>query len=354
MEELVVWFAVQSLPMLVLAFLLGVLVGWMWWRRRKVQFTESDALAAVAARHEVTLASMRQELDRGRHAVTEKDVEIARLSTLVSGDTLELAALHERELSLKDEQIAELRGQLQVRDTQLGVRAVELGTRDAEIDRLAALVEKAEALATTHANEIASLDGRLADHAAELGDRDAEIARLSAALHAAVTGADRGAVAGADRAAVAGAGGRAADGVTLEPTDPRPEQVAPFLAAVESTGAIPGDEPVDAGQAAPSGTDGTPDLYPPEPDPADDLERVEGIGPRIGIALRDAGIVTFRQLAQADIATLQAALEQAGLRFAPSLPTWSRQAELLANGDEAAFTALAEALVTGRDASGGK
>ena len=38
-----VWFIVQSLVIFVLTFLLGVLVGWMWWRRRKVQFSESDA-----------------------------------------------------------------------------------------------------------------------------------------------------------------------------------------------------------------------------------------------------------------------------------------------------------------------
>jgi len=90
--------------------------------------------------------------------------------------------------------------------------------------------------------------------------------------------------------------------------------------------------------------DTAPDVY--------DLERIEGIGPRIGAALREAGIRTFRQLADAEITTLQAALERAGLRFAPSLPTWSRQARLLADGDEAGFVALTEQFVAGRDVSG--
>ena len=80
-----------------------------------------------------------------------------------------------------------------------------------------------------------------------------------------------------------------------------------------------------------------------------DLERIEGIGPRIAGALRASGVHTFGALADADVATLQAALEAAGLRFAPSLPTWARQARLLADGDEAGFLALTEQLVAGRD-----
>jgi hypothetical protein len=59
-------------------------------------------------------------------------------------------------------------------------------------------------------------------------------------------------------------------------------------------------------------------------------------------------------LADAETATLQGALEQAGLRFAPSLPTWGRQARLLADGDEAGFVALTQQLVGGRDVSGTK
>ncbi|WP_088313271.1 helix-hairpin-helix domain-containing protein [Kineosporia sp. R_H_3] len=81
----------------------------------------------------------------------------------------------------------------------------------------------------------------------------------------------------------------------------------------------------------------------------DDLERIEGIGPRIASALRSAGIRSFRRLADADVPTLQAALEAAGLRFAPSLPTWSRQARFLADGDEVGFIKLTESLVAGRE-----
>jgi predicted flap endonuclease-1-like 5' DNA nuclease len=84
-------------------------------------------------------------------------------------------------------------------------------------------------------------------------------------------------------------------------------------------------------------------------DDEDELERVEGIGPRIATALRKAGIHTYRQLAAADAPTLQAALAASGLRFTPSLPTWSRQAALLAEGDEAGFLALIRTLVPDRE-----
>jgi predicted flap endonuclease-1-like 5' DNA nuclease len=81
----------------------------------------------------------------------------------------------------------------------------------------------------------------------------------------------------------------------------------------------------------------------------DELERIEGIGPRIATALRKAGIHTYQQLAETDAPTLQAALAASGLRFAPSLPTWSPQAALLAEGDEAGFLALTRTLVPDRE-----
>jgi predicted flap endonuclease-1-like 5' DNA nuclease len=81
----------------------------------------------------------------------------------------------------------------------------------------------------------------------------------------------------------------------------------------------------------------------------DELERVEGIGPKMAGALRQAGIRSYAQLAAADETALRAALESAGLKFAPSLTTWSRQARLLADGDEEGFADLVRRLVAGRD-----
>jgi predicted flap endonuclease-1-like 5' DNA nuclease len=86
-----------------------------------------------------------------------------------------------------------------------------------------------------------------------------------------------------------------------------------------------------------------------EDGPADDLKRIEGIGPKMSAALIASGIRTFGQLAATDVDTLRAAIEAAGLRFAPSIVTWARQAQLLADGDEAGFADLTRRLVAGRD-----
>jgi predicted flap endonuclease-1-like 5' DNA nuclease len=81
----------------------------------------------------------------------------------------------------------------------------------------------------------------------------------------------------------------------------------------------------------------------------DNLERIDGIGPQISAALRAAGIHTFRKLADSDGARLRGAIESAGMRFAPRLTTWARQARLLADGDEEGFAELSRRLDPGRD-----
>jgi predicted flap endonuclease-1-like 5' DNA nuclease len=78
------------------------------------------------------------------------------------------------------------------------------------------------------------------------------------------------------------------------------------------------------------------------------LQRIEGIGPKIDAALQTAGINTFVELANATDASLRAAIEAAGMTFAPSLVTWAGQSRYLANGDEAGFAAYTERLTAGR------
>ena len=80
----------------------------------------------------------------------------------------------------------------------------------------------------------------------------------------------------------------------------------------------------------------------------DDLKQIEGIGPKINDALIAAGIDTFVKLEAASEESLKAALETAGLRFAPSLGTWAEQSGFLVRGDEAGFKALTDSLTAGR------
>jgi predicted flap endonuclease-1-like 5' DNA nuclease len=65
---------------------------------------------------------------------------------------------------------------------------------------------------------------------------------------------------------------------------------------------------------------------------ADDLIRIDGIGPKMAGALHKAGITTFEQLAATDETTLRAAISAAGMRFSPTLVTWPAQARALAAG----------------------
>jgi len=67
---------------------------------------------------------------------------------------------------------------------------------------------------------------------------------------------------------------------------------------------------------------------------ADDLKKVEGIGPKIASLLNAAGIITFADLAKAPIKKLRKVLEEAGSRFRMHDPkTWAAQAKLAAKGD---------------------
>lgn len=66
---------------------------------------------------------------------------------------------------------------------------------------------------------------------------------------------------------------------------------------------------------------------------ADDLKKIEGIGPKIAEKLGEAGINTFSELADADLDTLKGILEEAGSRYRMHDPTtWPEQASLAAAG----------------------
>jgi large subunit ribosomal protein L30 len=79
----------------------------------------------------------------------------------------------------------------------------------------------------------------------------------------------------------------------------------------------------------------------------DDLERIEGIGPKIAGLLREAGITTFEQLAATEVARLEEILRGAKLGLAAA-ETWPEQAALAAAGKWDEFTRLTDTLKGGR------
>ncbi len=86
------------------------------------------------------------------------------------------------------------------------------------------------------------------------------------------------------------------------------------------------------------------------PAKADDLELIEGIGPKIAAVLQAAGIVTFADLAAADTGRLTEILQQEPNLHLADPGTWPEQAALVAAGDWDAFKALTEELKGGRRA----
>lgn len=92
------------------------------------------------------------------------------------------------------------------------------------------------------------------------------------------------------------------------------------------------------------------DLDEADADDADDLTRIEGIGPAMAGALRSGGIGDFETLRSTDVTEVRRVLARAGLRFAPSAGTWAEQAGHLARGDLDAFDELNARLFAGRRA----
>ncbi len=81
----------------------------------------------------------------------------------------------------------------------------------------------------------------------------------------------------------------------------------------------------------------------------DDLKAIEGIGPKIEKLLIEAGITTWRQLAQTPVSKIREILESAGPNYALADPsTWPQQAALAAEGKWDELTALQEQLRGGR------
>ena len=90
----------------------------------------------------------------------------------------------------------------------------------------------------------------------------------------------------------------------------------------------------------------TPPVSPVSPK-QDDLQKIEGIGPKISEILHQSGIHTFSQLAEIQVIILESILKDADLRIAnPS--TWPEQAALAADGKWEALEELQEELKAGR------
>lgn len=86
---------------------------------------------------------------------------------------------------------------------------------------------------------------------------------------------------------------------------------------------------------------------------ADNLQIVEGIGPKVEQLLKGEGIATWAALAAASVDHLQGVLDGAGSNFRLAKPdTWPRQAQLASEGKWAELIEYQKFLDAGDDASG--
>jgi predicted flap endonuclease-1-like 5' DNA nuclease/uncharacterized protein YdcH (DUF465 family) len=82
---------------------------------------------------------------------------------------------------------------------------------------------------------------------------------------------------------------------------------------------------------------------------ADDLKVIEGIGPKIEMILKEAGIDNWHQLAEVNLDNLKGILEKAGPRFRLNDPsTWAQQARLLSEGSYDKFKEMTDKLIGGK------
>lgn len=85
----------------------------------------------------------------------------------------------------------------------------------------------------------------------------------------------------------------------------------------------------------------------------DDLKAVEGIGPKIEKLFHEAGIKTWKGLAESKVEDLQKILERGGSKFQLADPgTWAQQALLAEEGRWPELTQLQDELKGGRKTSG--
>lgn len=83
---------------------------------------------------------------------------------------------------------------------------------------------------------------------------------------------------------------------------------------------------------------------------ADDLTKIEGIGPKIAEILNSNGILTFEQLAGSSAESIKEMLTNAGPRYAVHEPTtWSKQAAMAAAGNWEELKAYQDILDGGKE-----
>ncbi|WP_125777037.1 helix-hairpin-helix domain-containing protein [Antribacter gilvus] len=353
------WFIIESLAFIIVAFLLGLLVGWLIWGRRSTRSDEAasaptsaaaDGSTAAAADRPEKAPAKTSEKAPAQKALEQK-TELVAVGSAVESDANHLTggpsaadrdAALEAELAADAAMVAETQPVAAVTEPEAGsseaapVDAAAAG--DVAGDVAEAEAEAAEASAPEAAGVVARPAAKGAAKAAASAARQGtpDDPELDEAAAAEVV-AEAEAVA-RQAAEAAAAGEAAAEPVATEPAAAEPEAAAEPVAAEAEVAAEPAEPAVAAAIAAA-----------PEPQ---DLRRIEGIGPKIDAALKAAGYTTYAKVAAASEAELRAAIKASGIKFAPAASSWAAQAEYLAAGDEDGLKEYQDYLVAGQERTG--
>lgn len=318
------WFIRQSLLFIAVPFILGAILGWAWWRfqHSKTKFSESSAVRTLTSEHD---SRMKERDD----LITKLRADNKKLTDDTAAARTQIQGL----ASTRDADVAKSEGEL----TKARARITELEKANArlpELDKATARIAELEK-ANARLPELDRANSRIA----ELEKANARIAEMeAAAAKAAQLEGDFGKLQAAHTRLETDyetATGRAGElGARAEAAESEVARLKAELAAVPAAAPVAGIQ----GFVTTTKTG------------EDDLEIIEGVGPKFAAALRDDGLATFRQVANADENRLRGALTKANLSFAPSLPTWAQQARYLADGDEENFRAYVQYLTAGREA----
>ena len=358
------WYSVQQWFALLLALAIGIVLGYLWFRLRwkRVESSQSLELTRIhqlAADHEADAAAHKQQLIDLRTAHDAGQVDLSDARTRFEATNHDLLLSRGRVAELE----AERTTAAAVLQAERSSAAAALHLAERDTTQWKAKTEAAERDLLAVRSRVADLEAHLAELLAARQAQDAELNELRA-VHSETERNFIDLRTQVDTREQENTQLRSRHGeldrelVSVRSSHQTAERE---LGAVRSAHAVTqsevstlrgdltarGNELVDLrslvsrlqGQLAEVGTPTVPD----------DLKIVEGIGPKMEGALNKAGIFTFVQLERASEEQLHRAIEADGLQFAPSVPTWARQADYLVKGDEVGFKAYTDHLVAGRE-----
>ena len=285
--------------------ILGLLAGWLielfidyrYWRR------QARIEAARLAEKEAALNARLQTLERRQAEQDARSDELTALQTTLTAKDAELLGLARR-IDERAEEVTRLEQAMDKRRADLDRMALTLNEREKDIAGRDARLKSAE-------SDYAARDGKLQAAEAEVSRRVAVVSNRESAMQnweARILAREH------------------------ELSDKEADLVREAASAAELRAQLNAMRSLVSRQYQTA-------------DGADDLEAIEGIGPKVSRLLHDADIRTFDRLSETSLGELTRILESGGPRLGLADPrSWAEQASCLVNGDYIAFERMRDDL----------